>query len=42
VRELRVGSSDERALPLQVDGDYIGEAPEAAFAVEPLALPVVS
>jgi diacylglycerol kinase family enzyme len=42
VRELRVRSGDERPLPLQVDGDYIGDAPEAAFAVEPLGLAVVS
>jgi diacylglycerol kinase family enzyme len=42
LRELRVRSHDGRALPLQVDGDYIGEAPEAVFSVEPLRLAVVS
>ena len=30
---LRVRSLDERPLPLQVDGDYIGEATEAEFDV---------
>lgn len=42
VTELRVRSCDGRPLPLQVDGDYIGEAPEAAFGVHPLGLAVVS
>ncbi len=42
VRELRVRSCDGRSLPLQVDGDYIGEAPEAVFEVEPRGLAVVS
>src|SRR5437764_11192025 len=30
--ELHVRSCDDRPLPLQVDGDYIGEAPEATFS----------
>ena len=34
VDELRVRSLDERPLPLQVDGDYIGEATEAVFGVD--------
>lgn len=42
VRELRVRSRDERPLPLQVDGDYIGEALEAAFGIRPHGLSVVS
>jgi diacylglycerol kinase family enzyme len=42
LRELRVHSRDERPLPLQVDGDYIGEAREASFRVESLGLAVVS
>ena len=42
VRELTVRSLDERPLPLQVDGDYIGETPEAAFAVTPRGIMVVS
>jgi diacylglycerol kinase family enzyme len=39
---LRVRSLDDRPLPLQVDGDYIGEAQEAEFALIPRALLVVS
>jgi diacylglycerol kinase family enzyme len=39
---LTVRSEDERLLPLQVDGDYIGEAPEAVFTVAPGALTVLS
>ncbi len=42
LRELRVRSLDERPLPLQVDGDYIGEAPEALFGVKPGGIAVVS
>ena len=42
VHELRVRSRDERALPLQVDGDYIGEAKEALFGVRPNGIAVVS
>jgi diacylglycerol kinase family enzyme len=41
-RELLVHSRDGRPLPLQVDGDYIGEASEVSFGVEPRALAVVS
>jgi diacylglycerol kinase family enzyme len=39
---LRVRSLDERPLPLQVDGDYIGVAPEAVFSVKPAGITVVS
>jgi diacylglycerol kinase family enzyme len=39
---LLVRSRDERPLPLQVDGDYIGEAHEAAFSVIPGGITVVS
>ena len=42
VKQLHVRSLDERALPLQVDGDYIGEIEEAEFGVLPGALRVVS
>jgi diacylglycerol kinase family enzyme len=42
VRELTVRSLDDRPLPLQVDGDYIGEAPEAVFGVTPRGIMVVS
>ncbi len=37
-----VTSADGRPLPLQVDGDYLGEVGEARFSVLPLALNVVS
>jgi diacylglycerol kinase family enzyme len=40
--ELRVRSGDDRPLPLQVDGDYIGEAHEAVFGVRPRGITVVS
>jgi diacylglycerol kinase family enzyme len=40
--ELTVRSSDERPLPLQVDGDYIGESHEAAFSVTPDGITVIS
>ncbi len=39
---LQVHSLDGRPLPLQVDGDYIGEAHEASFAVQPRGLHVVA
>jgi len=42
VHELRVRSLDDRPLPLQVDGDYIGDVDEAMFGVMPGALAVVS
>jgi diacylglycerol kinase family enzyme len=40
--ELVVRSSDERPLPLQVDGDYLGEVEEARYSIRPAALTVVS
>jgi diacylglycerol kinase family enzyme len=39
---LRVRSCDDRALPLQVDGDYLGEVDEAVFGVTPRGIAVVS
>jgi diacylglycerol kinase family enzyme len=39
---VQVRSLDERALPLQVDGDYIGEVHEAEFGVTPKGILVVS
>jgi diacylglycerol kinase family enzyme len=42
LRELRVCSADERPLPLQVDGDYLGEVAEARYSIMPQALNVVS
>jgi diacylglycerol kinase family enzyme len=40
--DVRVVSTDGRAIPLQVDGDYIGDAEEAVFGVWPGALRVVA
>jgi diacylglycerol kinase family enzyme len=39
---VTIRSLDERPLPLQVDGDYLGELPEIVARVEPGALRVVS
>jgi diacylglycerol kinase family enzyme len=39
---LRVTSVDGRPVPVQVDGDYVGEVDEARFGVEPAGLRVVS
>ncbi|HET8980488.1 MAG TPA: diacylglycerol kinase family protein [Solirubrobacteraceae bacterium] len=39
---LRIASADERALPLQVDGDYIGEVHEAVFEALPHGILVVA
>jgi diacylglycerol kinase family enzyme len=40
--ELTVRSADERPLPLQVDGDYLGEVAEVRYAIKPRALNVVA
>jgi diacylglycerol kinase family enzyme len=37
-----VRSLDDRPLPLQVDGDYLGEVPEVTVGVDPAALSVVA
>jgi diacylglycerol kinase family enzyme len=42
VDRLTVRSADDRGIPLQVDGDYVGEATEAEFTVLPGALRVVA
>jgi diacylglycerol kinase family enzyme len=42
LERVDVSALDERPLPLQVDGDYIGEAGEAAFVVKPRAMLVVA
>lgn len=42
LESLTVRSCDERPLPLQVDGDYIGELDEARFSVRPAGITVVS
>ncbi|HEY1775804.1 MAG TPA: diacylglycerol kinase family protein [Solirubrobacteraceae bacterium] len=39
---LTVSSATGRPLPLQVDGDYIGEVTEARFTLRPRALAVVA
>jgi diacylglycerol kinase family enzyme len=39
--ELTVRSADARPLPLQVDGDYIGEVSQARYSILPRALRVV-
>ena len=40
--ELSVRSTDERPLPLQVDGDYLGEVSQARYSILPGALDVVA
>jgi YegS/Rv2252/BmrU family lipid kinase len=39
---LRITSADSRPLPLQVDGDYIGDVDQAEFSVQRHGLAVVS
>jgi len=42
LEELTIRSTDGRAIPLQVDGDHIGDVTEACYGIAPHALPVVS
>ena len=42
VSELTVRSADGRGLPLQVDGDYLGEVTEARYSILPGALNVLA
>jgi diacylglycerol kinase family enzyme len=42
IERLEISSLDERPLPLQVDGDYIGEVHEAVFGVTPRGIAVVA
>ncbi len=42
LRELIVRSADERLLPLQVDGDFVGEVAEARYSILPAELSVIS
>ncbi|MHB8242017.1 MAG: diacylglycerol/lipid kinase family protein [Solirubrobacteraceae bacterium] len=42
VSTMTVRSADGRALPLQVDGDFLGEVTEASYSVMPQALHVIS
>jgi diacylglycerol kinase family enzyme len=39
---MTVRSADDRPLPLQVDGDYLGEVSEARYSILPDALNVIS
>jgi diacylglycerol kinase family enzyme len=41
-RQVRIESLDDRELPLQVDGDYIGTATAIEFSVVPGALQVIA
>jgi diacylglycerol kinase family enzyme len=40
--QLTVRSADGRLLPLQVDGDFLGEVHEARYSIKPRALTVVA
>ena len=42
ITALTVRSADERPLPLQVDGDYLGEVREANYSILPRALNVIA
>ncbi|HTR89292.1 MAG TPA: diacylglycerol kinase family protein [Solirubrobacteraceae bacterium] len=42
LRELTVRSSDGRTLPLQVDGDFLGEVCEARYSIRARALTVAA
>jgi len=42
ITEMTVRTADGRPLPLQVDGDFLGEVDEARYSVLPQALNVVS
>jgi diacylglycerol kinase family enzyme len=42
VSGLTVRSADDRPLPLQVDGDYVGAVAQARYTVRPGALAVIS
>jgi diacylglycerol kinase family enzyme len=42
VTSVTVASASGRPLPLQVDGDYVGEVSEARFTIRPRALLVVA
>jgi len=41
-KRLTIRSLDDRALPVQVDGDFIGSATEHTFSVAPGALAVLA
>ena len=42
IREMTVRTADGRPLPLQADGDYLGDVAEARYSILPRALNVVA
>jgi diacylglycerol kinase family enzyme len=42
VTELSIRSLDDRPLPIEVDGDYVGDSPEAEFSLAARGLQVVA
>lgn len=42
ITAMTVESADSRPLPLQVDGDFVGEVQQARYSIRPRALQVVS
>ena len=42
LERLSVRSVDDRPVPVQVDGDYIGEHEDVTFGVVPRALRIVA
>ena len=42
ITELTVSTTDDRPLPLQVDGDYLGDFAEARYSILPRCLNVVA
>jgi len=42
VHRVTIRSRDGRAIPLQVDGDYVGAVTEAVYTLRPGALAVVA
>jgi hypothetical protein len=42
ISALTVRSADERPLPLQVDGDFLGDVDEASYSILPDSLYVIS
>jgi diacylglycerol kinase family enzyme len=42
ISALTVRSADERPLPLQVDGDFLGDVDEASYSILPASLYVIS
>jgi diacylglycerol kinase family enzyme len=42
LEELTVSSLDGGSLPLQVDGDYVGDVASASYSIRPAALAIIS